>query len=58
MCAPQDACAILSGLLVASDYQKGQALVKDNEFKDNAEFFQARLLCMCVCVSMPCVGSV
>jgi hypothetical protein len=36
----QDICAILSGLLVASDYRKGQELVRENDFKDNAVFFQ------------------
>jgi len=36
----KDICAILSGLLVASDYQAGQKLVVDRNFKDNAEFFQ------------------
>ena len=37
----KDICAILSGLLVASDYKKGQQLVTDRTYKDNAEFFQA-----------------
>lgn len=36
----KDICAILSGLLVAQDYKKGQALIKDKDFKHNAEFFQ------------------
>ncbi|KAL6070722.1 B box-type domain-containing protein [Balamuthia mandrillaris] len=36
----KDICAILTGLLVASDYRKGQKLVKQPSFKENAEFFQ------------------
>ncbi|KAI8475174.1 MAG: hypothetical protein J3K34DRAFT_487062 [Monoraphidium minutum] len=36
----RDLCAILSGLVVAQDYRKGQQLVADREFGDNAEFFQ------------------
>jgi hypothetical protein len=36
----RDICAILSGLLVASDYRAGQRLVSTKEFKDNAAFFQ------------------
>eukprot|EP00127_Corallochytrium_limacisporum_P007178 Clim_evm51s243 gene=Clim_evmTU51s243 len=35
-----DICAILSGLLVASDYNQGVELVKDKDFRENAEFFQ------------------
>eukprot|EP00899_Mesostigma_viride_P025279 jgi/Mesvir1/5936/Mv00701-RA.2 len=35
-----DVCAILSGLVVASDYKKGQALVQGRSFVDNAAFFQ------------------
>ncbi|KAF2074825.1 hypothetical protein CYY_003889 [Polysphondylium violaceum] len=33
-------CAILSGLLVASDFKKGQQLVENKDFSDNQEFFQ------------------
>ena len=33
-------CAILSGLVVAQDYKKGQALVQDRSFVDNSKFFQ------------------
>jgi len=33
-------CAILSGLLVGSDYRAGVELVVDRNFADNAEFFQ------------------
>ena len=33
-------CAILSGLVVAQNYRKGQQLVQDKQFKENAEFFQ------------------
>jgi hypothetical protein len=36
----KDICAILSGLLVAADYRKGQALVAGRDFSDNAPFFQ------------------
>ncbi|EFJ53122.1 hypothetical protein VOLCADRAFT_115699 [Volvox carteri f. nagariensis] len=36
----KDLCAILSGLLVATDYRKGQDLIRDRNFADNAEFFQ------------------
>jgi hypothetical protein len=37
----RDACSILSGLIVASDYKLGQKLVQDKEFKDNEIFFQS-----------------
>lgn len=30
----------IKGLVVASDYKKGQRLVADREFADNAEFFR------------------
>lgn len=33
-------CSILSGLVVAEDYKKGQQLVKCRNFSDNAIFFQ------------------
>eukprot|EP01102_Stenamoeba_stenopodia_P019563 TRINITY_DN7425_c0_g3_i1.p1 TRINITY_DN7425_c0_g3~~TRINITY_DN7425_c0_g3_i1.p1 ORF type:complete len:640 (-),score=180.49 TRINITY_DN7425_c0_g3_i1:176-2095(-) len=36
----KEMCAILSGLVVANDYSKGQILLKDREFKDNSQFFQ------------------
>ena len=36
----KEMCAILSGLVVANDYSKGQILLKDREFKDNSNFFQ------------------
>ena len=39
----KDICAILSGLLVAQDYRRGQDLIRDRNFKDNEEFFQVRL---------------
>jgi hypothetical protein len=38
----KDICAILSGLLVAQDYRRGQELIQDRNFKDNHEFFQVR----------------
>lgn len=36
----KDLCAILSGLVVAQDYKRGQQLVTERDFKDNAGFFQ------------------
>jgi len=36
----KDICAILSGLVVAQNYKKGQQLVQDRNFADNAVFFQ------------------
>jgi hypothetical protein len=36
----REMCAVLSGLLVASDYTLGQRLIAERNFKDNAEFFQ------------------
>ena len=35
----KEICAIMSGLVVASDYRAGQKLIQDREFKDNANFF-------------------
>ena len=35
----KEICAIMSGLVVASDYRQGQKLILDREFKDNAKFF-------------------
>jgi hypothetical protein len=35
-----DICAILCGLVVASDYRRGQQLVADRQFADNEKFFQ------------------
>jgi hypothetical protein len=37
----QDICAILSGLVVACDYELGKKMLDDREFKDNEEFFRA-----------------
>mmetsp|Transcript_12396 Transcript_12396/g.46257 ORF Transcript_12396/g.46257 Transcript_12396/m.46257 type:complete len:642 (-) Transcript_12396:152-2077(-) len=37
----KEICAIMCGLVVATDYRKGQALIRDKEFEENAEFFQA-----------------
>lgn len=34
-------CGILCGLVLAEDYKKGQQLVTDRHFRDNAEFFRA-----------------
>lgn len=46
----KDICAILSGLMVAQDYKRGQQLLVDRNFSDNATFFQvgakAQLLLM------------
>ncbi|GLC41087.1 hypothetical protein PLESTB_000944400 [Pleodorina starrii] len=36
----RDLCAILSGLMVATNYKKGQDLIRDRSFADNHEFFQ------------------
>lgn len=36
----KEICAIMCGLVVASDYRAGQKLIVDKEFKDNEEFFQ------------------
>lgn len=36
----REVCAILCGLTVASDYAKGQQLIKDKTYKMNAAFFQ------------------
>jgi hypothetical protein len=36
----KDLCAILSGLVVAQDYKRGQQLITDRNFEDNADFFQ------------------
>eukprot|EP00922_Rhytidocystis_sp_ex-Travisia-forbesii_P004134 GHVS01006016.1.p1 GENE.GHVS01006016.1~~GHVS01006016.1.p1 ORF type:complete len:731 (-),score=112.11 GHVS01006016.1:219-2411(-) len=33
-------CSILSGLVVAHDYEAGQRLIRDREFADNAAFFR------------------
>eukprot|EP00922_Rhytidocystis_sp_ex-Travisia-forbesii_P004133 GHVS01006015.1.p1 GENE.GHVS01006015.1~~GHVS01006015.1.p1 ORF type:complete len:784 (-),score=134.79 GHVS01006015.1:45-2396(-) len=33
-------CSILSGLVVAHDYEAGQRLIRDREFADNAGFFR------------------
>ncbi|RKP22705.1 hypothetical protein SYNPS1DRAFT_25452 [Syncephalis pseudoplumigaleata] len=35
----KDICAILSGLLVASDYRAGQTLFAERTFQENAQFF-------------------
>jgi hypothetical protein len=36
----REICAILTGLVVATDYKTGQQLCVDRDFKDNEEFFQ------------------
>ncbi|KAI8322206.1 hypothetical protein GQ54DRAFT_297535 [Martensiomyces pterosporus] len=36
----KELCAILSGLILASDYKAGQTLFEDRQFEDNEEFFQ------------------
>ncbi|KAJ3243745.1 hypothetical protein HDU78_011812 [Chytriomyces hyalinus] len=36
----QELCAIISGLVLASDYKTGQNLFKERNFEDNAEFFR------------------
>ena len=44
----KDICAILSGLVVAQDYRRGQALVVNRNFADNNEFFQVPCLLACL----------
>lgn len=36
----KEICSILSGLVLAADYNAGQALFKDRDFEHNHEFFQ------------------
>ncbi|KAJ2159698.1 hypothetical protein GGF46_002823 [Coemansia sp. RSA 552] len=36
----KELCAILSGLVLASDYKAGQTLFEDRQFEDNEEFYQ------------------
>ena len=36
----KELCSILSGLVLAADYNAGQALFKDRDFANNFEFFQ------------------
>lgn len=36
----REVCAILCGLTVASDYARGQQLIRDKAYADNAPFFQ------------------
>ncbi|KAI8353702.1 hypothetical protein B0O80DRAFT_386562 [Mortierella sp. GBAus27b] len=36
----KDLCAIISGLVLANDYRRGQQLFADKSFDDNEEFFQ------------------
>ncbi|KAG0236150.1 hypothetical protein BGW42_004034 [Actinomortierella wolfii] len=36
----KDLCAIISGLVVASDYRRGQELFANKSFEENEEFFQ------------------
>eukprot|EP00177_Eucheuma_denticulatum_P004602 GFKZ01008377.1.p1 GENE.GFKZ01008377.1~~GFKZ01008377.1.p1 ORF type:complete len:618 (-),score=87.70 GFKZ01008377.1:1300-3153(-) len=36
----RDLCSILTGLTIASDYARGQELVKDKDFAANEEYFQ------------------
>jgi hypothetical protein len=47
----KDFCAILSGLVVAQDYKRGQQLVADKDFDQNADFFQVRLSRYLGCMS-------
>ncbi|KAJ3127366.1 hypothetical protein HK098_006450 [Nowakowskiella sp. JEL0407] len=37
----KELCSILSGLVLAADYQAGQNLFENKSFEDNSEFFQA-----------------
>jgi len=36
----RELCAILSGLVLATDYKQGQELFQDRDFKGNEAFFQ------------------
>ncbi|KAF8592747.1 hypothetical protein K439DRAFT_1379083 [Ramaria rubella] len=36
----RELCAILSGLVLAADYKRGQELFQDRNFENNAEFYQ------------------
>jgi hypothetical protein len=36
----REICAILSGLVIAADYNQGQVMIKDKNFIDNEAFFQ------------------
>jgi len=36
----RDICAILCGLVVATDYARGQQLIQDRSFAENSKFFQ------------------
>ncbi|KAJ2083679.1 hypothetical protein H4R24_000637 [Coemansia sp. RSA 988] len=36
----KELCAILSGLVLASDYKAGQSLFEERQFEDNEEFYQ------------------
>ena len=36
----KEICAIMCGLVVATDYRAGQNLIKDKDFEHNAQFFQ------------------
>jgi hypothetical protein len=36
----RELCAILSGLVLATDYKQGQELFQDRDFKGNETFFQ------------------
>ena len=36
----RELCAILSGLVLATDYKQGQELFQDRDFKKNETFFQ------------------
>ena len=37
----KEICAIMCGLVVATDYRRGQRLIVDKDFAANAAFFQA-----------------
>lgn len=42
----KDICAILSGLVVAQNYKRGQQLIVDRNFQDNAQFFEVLSCCV------------
>lgn len=42
----KEICSILSGLVLAADYNAGQQLFKDRDFEHNADFFQQMYCCL------------
>jgi Protein of unknown function (DUF2009) len=48
----QDICAILCGLVIAQDYRRGQRMLTDRNFKDNAQFFQVGRCTSCCMLAL------